>query len=188
MDGQQPLASLLFGSNTMVVDICCTYRLAFQTRFPSLHLCGSRFKVTAEFHDSLLEPTTMELHGWHPKTSQADVTQVLGLWRCEVNGFATGVFDKFWAAEPSVTSVVHRFHAMNSGMGLKIPKFVALSAKAPASFAQRAPGATVDGSEIQQALVRDETLYLHQYINSRAKGDSSCEPVGSDYMSESSTA
>ena len=49
---------------------------------------------------------------------------------------------------------------MNSRMGLKIRKFVALWAKAPASFAQSAPGAIVDGSEIQQAMVRDETLYL----------------------------
>ena len=58
VDGQQPLASLLFRSNTILLDICCTYQLVFQTRFPSLHLCGSRFKVTAEFQDSLLKPTT----------------------------------------------------------------------------------------------------------------------------------
>ena len=66
---------------------------------------------------------------------------------------------------------------MNSGMGLNIQNFVALSAKTPASFAQRAPGATVDGSEVQQALVKDETLYLYQYIHSKTKGDSSCQVV-----------
>lgn len=104
------------------------------------------------------------------------MTQVLGLSRCEVNSFATGVFDKFWAAEPTEIYDPSGPKRWIQGWGWKFENLWHCEQKhLPVLHKALQVLLLMVQKSSKQWLEMKPCIY-------RTKGDSSCEPVGYDML------
>ena len=104
------------------------------------------------------------------------MTQVLGLSRCEVNSFATGVFEKFWAAEPTEIYDPSGPKRWIQGWGWKFENLWHCEQKhLPVLHKALQVLLLMVQKSSKQWLEMKPCIY-------RTKGDSSCEPVGYDML------